>query len=72
MAVEITTSGNEEGYDTAYRAEASLSHLTQPCGLVFRHFSGGLCARVLLPRSKTGANQTFHGRVNGALRQVSP
>jgi hypothetical protein len=72
MAFETTSSEKEEGYDTAYRAEAILSHLTQPCGLVFRHFSGGLCARVLLPRSETGANQTFHGRVNGALRQVLP
>jgi hypothetical protein len=71
MAFEITTSGNEEGYDTAYRAEASLSHLTQPCGLVFRHFSGGLCARGFPSCPETRLNQLFRGRVNGALCEVS-
>jgi hypothetical protein len=72
MAVEIAPSGKEEGYDTAYRAEAILSHPTHVCIQLFSRFFGGLCALALFPGPETDPNQPFHGRVNGALCVVLP
>lgn len=70
MADNRTTERLDEGCDATHRASNLDTHLTHVCIQLFCHFFGGLCARPLFPRSKTGSNQTYYERVNGALWKV--
>ena len=67
MSGKSTKWSQKRGCDTTYRASSFDTHPTHVCIQLFSRFSGGLCPRALFPCSETGANQTFYGRVNGAL-----
>lgn len=67
MSGNLTKWSQKRGCDTTYRARSFDTHPTHVCIQLFSHFSGGLCARALLPCSQNSSNQPFHGRVNGAL-----
>ena len=67
MSDNSKISSQKRGRDTTYRASSFDTHPTHVCIQLFSHFSGGLCARAVLPGSQNSSNQPFHGRVNRAL-----
>jgi hypothetical protein len=70
MSGKSTKWSQKSGCDTTYRARSFDTHPTHVCIQLFSHFFGGLCARALLACSETGSNQSFYGRVNGALWEM--